>query len=106
MVIQTGLRFSNPQLNKPQWIRAVNCVSLPFPTGHWEIHADDGRPIGWAALDCEDRDTVDGNVDLITCILRLSQMINQKGDSIEDSWPCSSSLLTLWGYGVELGWAR
>ncbi|KAH8898518.1 HET-domain-containing protein [Thozetella sp. PMI_491] len=66
--VNTGLRFLNGRVGKPQWQRTVNVLTLVHETRFWDVHDDDGRPIGWAALDGVERNEMDGNVHFVTCV--------------------------------------
>jgi hypothetical protein len=66
--IRTGVRFVDGQMGKPSWIQVVNFEVLKSQTRFWAVHDDLGKPIGWAALDLDERIYSDGEIDKITCV--------------------------------------
>jgi hypothetical protein len=65
--VGTVLRFLEGQIGKPAWIQACNWDMLRSETRFWTVHDDSGERIGWASLDSEERDEIDGEENFITC---------------------------------------
>jgi hypothetical protein len=64
----TGLRFMDGQTGKPTWVQPPNWEQLTAETRFWTVHDDSGRRVGWASLDREEREEIDGEEEMITCI--------------------------------------
>jgi hypothetical protein len=64
----TGLRFMDRQTGKPTWVQSTNWEQLTAEAGFWTVHDDSGRRVGWASLDREEREEIDGEEEMITCI--------------------------------------
>jgi hypothetical protein len=64
----TGLRFMDGQTGKPTWVQSTNWEQLTAETRFWTVHDDSGRRVGWASLDGEEREEIDGEEEMITCI--------------------------------------
>ena len=78
--IGTGLRFVKARTGKPQWQLIPNSVTMSYQTRFWDVASDAGNSIGWAALDWEEREDVDGDVDLITCF-KVASFTNDRPES-------------------------
>lgn len=78
--IGTGLRFCAAKTGKPQWDLVVNSVTVEHESRFWGVASDAGEYIGWAALDGEGRDDVDGQVERITCF-KVASFANDRPQS-------------------------
>lgn len=66
--INTHLRFMKGRVGLPGWDNLVLHVNLECATHYWDVYDDDGRHLGWASLDHETWETVDGLTEGICCI--------------------------------------
>ena len=78
--IATGLRFLGAATGKPHWTLGPSAVAMPHQTRFWGVASDAGSRIGWAALDWEERDEFDGDVERITCF-KVASFSNDRPES-------------------------
>jgi len=64
----TGLRSMDGQTEKPTWVQFHSWEQLTAETRFWRVNDDSGRRVGWASLDREEREEIDGEEEMIACI--------------------------------------
>ncbi|KAK0755087.1 hypothetical protein B0T18DRAFT_386854 [Schizothecium vesticola] len=77
--INTHLHFMQGRVGTPKWDDMRRFVNLEHATRYWDVYEDDGRYLGWASLDRETRQTVDGLTAGISCI----KIASNQNDQIE-----------------------
>jgi hypothetical protein len=77
--INTHLRFMRGRVGSPGWDNVMLFVNFEHSTRYWDVY-DDGQHLGWASLDHETRQTVDGPTEGICCI----KIASNRNDPIEN----------------------